>query len=331
MQIIILIILGIIYFLPSWELQVPLVLGLSFFWIIVIFLTFIFIYKKRAKEYPPKFKEERLTEPPTKRTPEQLGYLFKRRLNINHLISNFMELIRKEAVIVDKNKETFIFYFSKEFKEELTKSEQYLINWFFNRMGNGESFSLNSFKKRAFTDSGFFMRCYYEWQEIVMFEGLKCFFFESKRDILERSLGYLFLSFLLIFLNIVVITNRYLILIMFLILILFTSYLGRFIRRTKEANEEYYKWRAFKRFLEDKEKIDLKKIEKWSIYAQVFRVLPQFKSKIPKNLEKINSPLLDCIKDGTIEKIEQVFKKSLFIAKIKGGIFSFNRGNNPGY
>lgn len=229
--------------------------------------TAINLYNKYDKEYKPEFFNEYYRELPNDYGPAIMGYLYRfKDPDKNDVTATLLDLIRRKYIILDNNgaamldnKPNYKMVLNSEMSTaDLMPHEQELINWFFNVVGNGQELSLDEldeFNKKE-KNALAYQKCNKKFNESIKRSAESYNFFET--NVAPKKLG-LFNALI-----VVVIIVQFLIKIMFALvvpsfniwiaigfMIFINIYAKNIIRRTKEANEDYTKWKAFKKFLEE--------------------------------------------------------------------------------
>lgn len=265
-------------------------------WIIGFILIGYNFYKKYDKEYKAKFNNEYMREIPTTYGPEILGYLLSTSyIKPEYLSASVMELIRKKNLKVevdanDKNK----FTITLGNKDNLTDTEEILIDFLINEVGNGVSVTSDDIKKASKNDYASFIKKYTEWKNKVIEKGKKENFYENIGS--KRVLGILYSLFGL-GLFFIIMMLEYFNLLIFIILILSIFgliYFSLAKKKTLKGCEDYAKWMAFKKFLldfgrfNDKEILEIHLWEKYLVFATVFGIAYKVEKAMNMKIKELN-------------------------------------------
>ena len=235
-------------------------------------LLFFICYKKLDKEYVSEFYNEYYRELPANYPPAVMGYLYKfRDINDDDLSATLLDLIRRKYLILDTkgnsggDDERKFEYIIKKNKEkstsDLTESERFLIKWFIDEMGDHEQVTSGQLKSYCDSYSGAtnYQKCSNKWYKLVKAEASKYKFFEDASG--SAKTGYIIMASLIAFalMAIMIFITNYSGYIFgtslwFGIICMITSfvcYLKTINKRSKKGNEDYVRWKAFKKFLED--------------------------------------------------------------------------------
>lgn len=274
-------------------------------------------YKKHDKELKSDFYNEYYRELPADYSPAVMGYLYKfREIDDDDLTASLLDLIRRKYLILDakgssglndKNPDYTIKLNKEKSQKDLTDSERYLIRWFIKEIGNGEQVS--SLQLSAFCDSYNGAQQYQEssrqWYKLVKSEARKYNFFEKNLNNVKST--YMTIGILLSIVGIVVLNfmasysgyslGSTLTVGLIFILVAYLLYVSNVDRRTKKGNEDFVRWRAFKKFLEEFSSFEDYPVpsiiiwEHYLVYATSFGIADKVSEqlKLKFNLEEISS------------------------------------------
>ena len=273
---------------------------------------FIYIYKKYDKELKNPLNSEYCREFPGDYGPAVMSYLMNnKKIKGNDVSATLLDLVQRKVLTLKeipskKRKKDYNFTLKKKDKK-ITESEEYLLDWFLNDIGDGKAVSLKEIKKvsKSQTSSIVFVKKYNTWVKKVKEQAKKENFFEVKKDILGKGslygllgivifvLSYLF-SIDYIFENIILKAAGFLVLI---VGISFIVYVTTFSKKTIKGALHYYSWKGMKKFLlafgrfKEKELPEIVLWEKYLVYAAALgvadKVEKQMKIKI-KNIAETN-------------------------------------------
>lgn len=253
--------------------------GIIFLWQII---SIILIYLKYDKEYKSDFTNDYNREIIDDYNVEIVDYIMNKNLTPNAMSASIMNMIYKKNIKSEKleNEKKEEYKFTLLNKENLTDTEIILINFLFDKVGNGQEFTTKMLKDYAKSTKTYesFNNSYTGWKKNVILDGKKLNIFETHGKVIAYSVLMIlitgFINFLSIILNIGTIFPFINIFLAIIVLI----YCIVFYKRTVYGNEQYVRWRAFKKFLEDFgdfENKDLPEIslwEKYMVYATVFGI-----------------------------------------------------------
>jgi len=242
------------------------------FVLIIVFLAFLTYrcYKKYDKEYVSDFYNEYYRELPATYPPAVMGYLYKfREIDDNDLTATLLDLVRRKYLILenpnltvnDKNPNYIIKLNKDKKQDDLTELERHLIRWFIDDIGDGEkvySHDLSSYCDK-YENAKKYQANNTKWANLVKKEADKYEFFDDKNIRKGRStyvaLGCLTIIGLvgLLFLKLISGLDICMMFTLSLgsLLIAYFIYISSFDKRSKTGNEDFVRWKAFKKFLED--------------------------------------------------------------------------------
>ena len=250
-------------------------------YLIFLIVMWIYIYVKFDKEYKADFKNKYNREFIDDYNVEAIDYLFNKNITPNAMSASIMNLVYKKNISVeeipsDKKKKEYTFKLLN--KENLSKSEEYLIEFLFDTVGNGSEFTTQKLKDYAKSTSSYstFTSKYSTWKNNVIQEGQQQNFYESNTKIEFIGLIIALIGGLIFVTNILCNTDILIAYAIIIPIVIFAIYIMTFNRRTKSGNEDYAKWKAFKNFLNDFGTFDIKELpeialwERYMVYATIF-------------------------------------------------------------
>lgn len=256
-------------------------LALNWIWLSLTIFLFIYIYLKYDREYKSDFKLEYYRDFPGKYGPSSLEYLLKRNITTLSLSATILDIIRKKGLEVSQvTKKDYTLIKKEDNKAKLSKEETYVLDWLINDIGDGKEVSLSAIKKISKNNNSAksFVDKYQRWVNLEKTKAQSLNFYED--NLMFKMIGGLIaiLGIVLIIIsfnfgiqnNIVIITT--------IMSILLLIYVISFKKRTLKGNEDYVKWKAFKKFLlnfgrfRDKELPEIVLWEKYLVYATIFGI-----------------------------------------------------------
>jgi len=225
----------------------------------------VYVYVKHDREYKANFTNEYLRDFPSNYPPTTVGYLVRRNINNDDLSASILELVRKKIISyeqLDEKGKDFTFKRNEKINE-LSNLDGLLVDFLFD---NNNEVTLKDLKKRANKNYDSFISNYTSWKNGAKKEALNEQFFESKGTIKFLSVMYALLGIFYAF------ATKYFTpfhVVMILLCIASIIYFACFTRRTIKGREEYVKWMALKKYMEDfgtLDEKDLPAIELWDKY-----------------------------------------------------------------
>ncbi len=230
---------------------------------------FIRVYRKYDKEYHSDFFGEYYRELPAEYGPAVMGYLYREKeVNKNDVSATLLDLIRRGFITIDyqgesltSKKPNYKMILTELPRKDLKPYENKLIDWFFGVVAKGNVLTLDQLDdfNRKEPDALKYQRCNKEFNQQIINDSVKENFFEStkKAKQVTSSIGgiYFLVSVILIIIGM---TLDKMIAIPFIIAsigvslaLIFANYGANINRRTIKGNEDYVRWVAFKKFLEE--------------------------------------------------------------------------------
>lgn len=255
---------------------------LSIIGLIYQLLSIFYIYKKYDKEYKSAFTNDYNREFIEDYNVEVVDYIINKSITPNAMSASIMNLIYKKNIkaekMLDTKKEEYIFTLIT--RENLDETENYLIDFLFNKIGNETTFTtleLKAYAKSTKTYSTF-TNTYTNWRKKVEKIGKSLNIFENHTKVTVYAFIYAFLSFLLLQVSTMFLATNIFTILNFILAIGIFAYTLIFKKRTVYGNEQYVRWKAFKKFLEDfgdfenKELPEISLWERYMVYATVFGI-----------------------------------------------------------
>ncbi len=265
--------------------------GLDIFYILLIFIFTLYLFFKYDKEYKSEFDQEYYRDFLDNYRPEELNYLMNHNVDNNAFSASFLNLIYQHKIEIINPEQEGDTAFKICDRSNLSSGETILVSMLFDLVGDGDAFTLKQLKKftRSSSKGPRFASRFGSWKIAVTND---C----KNKKIYERFNG---LRIILILLACIGIGINFLalvwemispfVILAFILGIIFVIYASVFTRRSKEANEDYHKAKAIKRFLNDfgsfkgKEIPEIKLWDKYLVYATAFGIA----SKVEKSMTKL--------------------------------------------
>jgi len=219
------------------------------------------VYRKYGKRRRSEWKGKYYRELPDDVTPAVVSYLMNYSSKPKDLIATLTDLVRKRQVDMHAVKSAsgnakntdYVFKLANHRERELEPHENFLIQWFFRKIGNGKTVTLSGIRAQAKkqTTAAGFVEQWSKWKEAVKDNAERLAYIEYRRKGVFRTLllavliqffGFMFLA-----------PSDWKWLMFCAIPLIFFKPPG--IRRTTTGQTEYSKWKAFKRFLRDYSRI----------------------------------------------------------------------------
>ena len=266
-------------------------------YLVLLVLLFVYTYIKYDKELKTNFDMEYNREFINDYDVTNIEYLFDKKITEKAFSTSILNLIYKKNIKIEQiDKKDYKLI--KVNTDNVSESEEYLMKMIFDNIGNKEYVLLSQIKKYAKEIHGTtseFLTSFTTWQNKVTSESIKNNFYESNTKI--KVLGVLFslVGYLVFY-----VMGRFngfnlFSIIIFICALVFMIYVLIFNKRTKRGAEDYQKWKAFKRFLEDFGRFDEKELpeivlwERYLVYANIFGIADKVGKTMKIKFNEINT------------------------------------------
>lgn len=254
--------------------------GLSVIYYVILIIVWIYVYKKYDKERTPKFNLEYNREFIDDYNVEVIDYLMNSNITPNAMSASIMNLIYKKNIKAEKILEEKDGYkFTLLNRDNLNETENYLVDFLFDRVGTNNEFTTSKLKKYAKSTQTCdrFMSSYTKWKNKVIEDGKNQNFFDKLSGRFGYGFFMLLVAFLIYLFGVIVFhVEFFLIHTLIFAAIIFIVYIGTIKRKSEKGIEDYTKWKAFKKFLNDFGTFDTKELpeiilwERYLVYATIF-------------------------------------------------------------
>ena len=249
---------------------------------ILIAVLWIWIYIKFDKEYKSDFNSKYYREFTGNYNVEVIDYLMNKNITPNAMSASIMNLIYKKNIEVEEisnaNEKKKKYRFKLKNNQNVTDTEQVLLDFLFERVGKNNEFTTQELEKYAKSSKTCekFSKSYNEWKNCVIKDAEQERFYENNG--IPTVIGIMTLlvailiSLVVIYYHVDFIPSYFLV----LVGIVFLFYTILLKKRTRKGNEDYLKWKAFKNFLNDFGNFKIKELpeialwEKYLVYATIF-------------------------------------------------------------
>lgn len=266
-------------------------------YLVLLVLLFVYIYIKYDKELKTNFDMEYNREFINDYDVTNIEYLFDKKITEKAFSTSILNLIYKKNIKIEQiDKKDYKLI--KVNTDNVSESEEYLMKMIFDNIGNKEYVLLSQIKKYAKEIHGTtseFLTSFTTWQNKVTSESIKNNFYESNTKI--KVLGVLFslVGYLVFYVMVRFNGFNLFSIIIFICALVFMIYVLIFNKRTKSGAEDYQKWKAFKRFLEDFGRFDEKELpeivlwERYLVYANIFGIADKVGKTMKIKFNEINT------------------------------------------
>lgn len=266
-------------------------------YLVLLVLLFVYIYIKYDKELKTNFDMEYNREFINDYDVTNIEYLFDKKITEKAFSTSILNLIYKKNIKIEQiDKKDYKLI--KVNTDNVSESEEYLMKMIFDNIGNKEYVLLSQIKKYAKEIHGTtseFLTSFTTWQNKVTSESIKNNFYESNTKI--KVLGVLFslVGYLVFYVMVRFNGFNLFSIIIFICALVFMIYVLIFNKRTKRGAEDYQKWKAFKRFLEDFGRFDEKELpeivlwKRYLVYANIFGIADKVGKTMKIKFNEINT------------------------------------------
>lgn len=246
-----------------------------------IFIKFV-LFKKPRVDFEAQYYREFIDD----YNVEVIDYLYKKNLSPNALSAAIMNLIYKKKVIAEeivdtkskKSSDKKDYKFTLVDREGLNESDIKLVEFLFDRVGDGTEFTTKGLKKYAssLSTGSKFNNSYTSWMKSVISIGKKQDFFRSKSAAYAISIILLVISFFTQVIGASLGVDYILLYFIFIFAIILVIITAKSMNYNEKGTLHIKKWNAFKNFLKDfgdfapKELPEVKLWERYLVYATIF-------------------------------------------------------------
>lgn len=275
---------------------------LLFIWYIILIILFIYIYFRYYKQYNSEYINKKTTKIPSNINPLNLSILMYNKINTNTFISTIYFLIFKNKIIIEKDNNEYILKLNCE-KMKLSDSQNYILKTLFEQIGDGMNVTmtqLNEYCNSKYNKQEFNMN-YFIWKKTAYKECANNNFYKPKYIYFKMKLISV-ITLLLFILGIIINRNQLIIYLLIPFIVILAILIEKSNKRTKEANDEYYKWLSYKNYLKNSKINDNPEIN--LIYGTILEIdiidklklenkecFKQLEISLKNNLKKIKGDL----------------------------------------
>lgn len=272
---------------------------LTICYFICLVLAWIYAYRKYDKERKPKFNLEYNREFIDDYSVEDIDYLMHKNITPNAMSASIMNLIYKKNIKAEKlpdKKNNFKFTLLSS--ENVTASEASLIKFLFEEVGSNGEFTSSSLKAYASSTStcDSFMSEYNIWKNKVLNDAKSQGFYDTLSGKIKPGFIMLFIAFVIYFFGRLVFNVQiFLMNFLFVGAAIFIIYLGTISKRSERGAEDYAKWKAFKKFLNDFGDFSVKDLpeiilwERYLVYATIFGLASKVQKAMNVKIQEIDT------------------------------------------
>ena len=273
-------------------------------YIVVLIAWWIYVYIRFDREYKSDFALKYNREFIDEYNVEVVDYLMNHSIGPNAMSASILNLIYKKNIVVNElpsqKKKQKNYEFTLVNRNNVNDTEDVLLDFLFETVGKENKFTAEELKKYAGGQKTFtnFQKSYTNWQNCAKKDGEKQKFYETNGLPIVSSLFFFLIAFFIVFFIMYLKVDTVLTFIVIALSIVYFIYALLIKKRTKKGNEHYVRWKAFKNFLADFGRFDIKELpaislwERYLVYATVFGLADE--------VEKAMSVKINEFPEGTV-------------------------------
>ncbi|MDD2435329.1 MAG: DUF2207 domain-containing protein [Bacilli bacterium] len=250
--------------------------GILVFWYILFIFFIIYLSLFHGLEYRRDFKGYYYEQIPSKKTAGQLSVLLYRKVIPEVITSIIISLTNRGILKLEAIDDDYMISLNNSSNlDKLPPSERFIITMFIETMGDNNQISFSNIHKYCESQQNCseFLLNYQIWMKIIRKESNINNFYESKSSY-SKIKFYKIITIILFILNII---SGYYLIAGFLLIIpayFLQLYFFKIYKRTRDANEDYHKWMAFKNYLTKFSEFNINDHQKneYLYYAPVLKV-----------------------------------------------------------
>ena len=247
----------------------------------LLIIWWIYVYIRFDKEYKSDFKEEYYRDFIEDYNVEVVDFLMNNTITPNAMSASILNLIYKKNIQVTEissKKKKKDYEFTLLNREKVNDTEDVLLDFLFEKVGKNGKFTTKELAAYAKNPKTFttFENSYNNWLRCVKKDAERQNFFEKNGLPIISAIFFLLIALFIILATIYFNVDTWMSLVVMAISIVFLIYTFLIKKRTKKGQEDYVRWKAFKHFLEDFGRFDIKELpeialwERYLVYATVF-------------------------------------------------------------
>lgn len=260
----------------------------------LIFSMITVVTRKKFKKRPNyKYSTYVPLDVPEECTPAVAAYLVNGSVNGRTLYASILDLWRRGYLNVQKTEyeDDFVIVRGNKNYEGLLNHEVYIMNWFFNTVGNGKFVNLKTITKSS--KNGNFSEKFYKWVRKVTDEARKRNYYDRKASSLCIKISIASLIVVVLSIIAIVLGAKFGIFSMAASIVSLIYGLSYCSRKTEHGQIQYEKWIKFKDYIRNKHfdyNCDTEYMEKYIPYAEALNMEST-------SMEKLKSAFQDTSSD----------------------------------
>jgi len=247
-----------------------------------VIILWIYIYIKFDREHKSDFNSKYYREFTGDYNVEVIDYLMNKNISPNAMSASIMNLIYKKNISLEEipstNEKKKKYRFILENNNQVTDTEQVLLDFLFEEVGKDNTFTTVDLEKyaRSTKTCEKFTKHYTEWKNCVIKDAEREKFYETNGIPVVLGILCLLITILIFMVVMYYQIDFWPCYFLLPVGIVFLFYTILIRKRTQKGNEHYLRWKAFKNFLNDFGNFKIKELpevvlwEKYLVYATVF-------------------------------------------------------------
>ena len=279
-------------------------------YIVLLILWWIYVYIRFDKEYQSDFKEEYYREFIDDYNVEVVDFLMNNTITPNAMSASILNLIYKKNIKVEElpSKKKKEYEFTLINRDNVNDTEDVLLDFLFESVGKNNKFTTKDLEKYAKNPKTInsFQASYNNWVRCVKKDAERQNFFEKNGLPIISSIFFLLIALFIVLATVYFNVDTWMPIIVMALCIVFLIYTFLIKKRTKKGQEDYVRWKAFKHFLKDFGRFDIKELpevslwERYLVYATVFGLADEVEksmnvkiSEMPESMYTVYPTWLD--------------------------------------
>lgn len=276
------------------------------FWYVVFLIFIVYLSQVHSGEYKSQYKNNRYTSIPSKRIAVELSLLMYKKISPEVLTVSVLAMVDKGIFRLEKIEDDYILHLNSNVNQnKLIASEKFVITLLIETMGEGDHIYFSKISSFCESNHGraTFLLNYDLWLTIIRKETALTNYYEPK-TCYTKVIFCKYVGLILFLANVLLGYHSIMGYGMIIPSLFLEFYFLKIFKRTKRANDEYYKWLSFKKHLPNLEEANEENENELLYYGFLLKV---------KNIEKLlkkdycygmlNDGLISCVKKAYNRKV----------------------------
>lgn len=234
-------------------------------WYFLYILYTVYLYLNCSRPYASEITGI-FNKAPNAINPARLSMLMHKKITPESLTSSILILIKKKNLLLKSQDNKYYIYKSNNIIN-ISESQKLIMDLLINTIGDTEKVSVDDIYHfcESNRNSSNFLNDYHLWKKVTFKEIMQYNYFEPKTIYIHIK-DVRLLGIVLFILNILLGYHTFLGYFIIIPALLLMTYFKKIYKRTKEANDEYYKWIGYKAYLNSLDKNTVNQDELWMLY-----------------------------------------------------------------